>query len=309
MTPREPRIDAHQHYWSVAYHDYGWLRPTSELAAIHRDFGLADLQPHLDAAAIDATVLVQAAPSGDETWRLLRLATAPGSRVAGVVGWCDLLAADAVQHVERLAVQPRLVGLRPMLQDLDDPRWILQPALRPAIEAMVRHGLVFDALVKGARQLDALCAFAEEHGELRIVLDHGGKPPIASGALSEWRTDISRLARAPNVWCKLSGLVTEAGAGWRVADLRPCVQHLLTEFGTDWLLWGSDWPVLNLASDYGAWWLASIELLGGLTDAQREQVFGRNAVQCYGLQLDPASAPCRSSTTSRRGSIPAPIRR
>ena len=299
MTPCAPRIDAHQHYWSVAYQDYGWLRPTSELKAIHRDFGPADLWPHLDAAAIDATVLVQAAPSEDETWRLLRLAAAPGSRVAGVVGWCDLLAADAAQRVGRLAAQPRLVGLRPMLQDLDDPRWILQPALRPAIEAMVRHGLVFDALVKGAAQLDALCAFAEEHGELRIVLDHGGKPSIASGALSEWRTDISRLARAPNVWCKLSGLVTEAGAGWRVADLRPCVQHLLTEFGAEWLLWGSDWPVLNLAADYGAWWLASVELLGGLTAAQREQVFGRNAVQCYGLQLDSGSAPDAEPGPSR----------
>jgi L-fuconolactonase len=283
---RAPRIDAHQHYWSVAHRDYGWLQPTPELRPIYRDFGPADLHPHLDAAGIDATVLVQAAPSEAETWRLLQLAAAPGSRVAGVVGWCDLLDADAPQRIAQLAAQPLLKGLRPMLQDLDDPRWILQRALQPALQAMVRHGLVFDALVKGAAQLDALCEFAAEHGALRIVLDHGAKPPLACGDLAAWRAGISRLARAPNVYCKLSGLVTEAGAGWRVAGLRDGVEHLLAEFGAPRLLWGSDWPVLNLAADYHAWWRASGELLGSLNAAQREQVFGRNAVQCYGLRLE-----------------------
>jgi len=286
MTTRAPRIDAHQHYWSVAHRDYGWLQPTLELSAIYRDFGPADLHPHLNAAGIDATVLVQAAPSEAETWRLLQLAAAPGSRVAGVVGWCDLLHADAVQRIARLASQPRLKGLRPMLQDLPDPRWMLQPVLQAALHTMVRHGLVFDALVKGPAQLDALCEFAGEHDALRIVLDHGAKPLIASGDLAEWRKGISRLARSPNVWCKLSGLVTEAGAGWSAAGLRSCVQHLLTEFGSTRLLWGSDWPVLNLIADYGAWWRASDALLSELTPAEREQVFGLNALQCYGLHLE-----------------------
>jgi L-fuconolactonase len=173
-----------------------------------------------------------------------------------------------------------------MLQDLDDARWILQPALQPALQAMVRHGLVFDALVKGAAQLDALCEFAARHDALRIVLDHGAKPPIASGDLAEWRAGISRLARSPNVECKMSGLVTEAGAGWSAAGLHSCVQHLLTEFGSTRLLWGSDWPVLNLVTDYGAWWRASDALLSELNTVEREQVFGLNAVRCYGLQLE-----------------------
>jgi len=285
-TARAPRIDAHQHYWSVAHRDYGWLRPTPELRPIYRDFGPADLRPHLDAAGIDATLLVQAAPSEAETWCLLQLAAAPGSRVAGVVGWCDLLHVDAPQRIAQLAAQPLLKGLRPMLQDLDDPCWILQDALQPALQAMVRHGLVFDALVKGPAQLDALCEFAAEHGTLRIVLDHGAKPPLAGGDLAAWRAGISRLARAPNVYCKLSGLVTEAGAGWRVAGLHDGVEHLLAEFGAPRLLWGSDWPVLNLAADYHAWWRASDQLLGGLSAAQRELVFGRNAMQCYGLRLE-----------------------
>ena len=285
-TTRAPRIDAHQHYWSVAHRDYGWLQPTPELQLIYRDFGPADLHPWLDAAGIDATVLVQAAPSEAETWRLLQLAAAPGSRVAGVVGWCDLLHVDAPQHIAQLAAQPRLKGLRPMLQDLDDARWMLQPALQPALRAMVRHGLVFDALVKGPDQLGALCDFAAAHGALRIVLDHGAKPPLAGGDLAAWRAGLSRLARAPNVHCKLSGMVTEAGAGWRVAGLREGVQHLLAEFGAERLLWGSDWSVLNLVADYDAWWRASGELLGGLSAAQHEQVFGRNAMRCYGLQLE-----------------------
>lgn len=290
MTARPPRIDAHQHYWSLAHRDYGWLQPTPQLRAIYRDFGPADLHPHLGAAGIDATILVQAAPSEAETWRLLQLAAAPGSRVAGVVGWCDLLQADAPQRIAQLAAQPLLRGLRPMLQDLDDPRWILQPMLQPALQAMQRHGLVFDALVKGPAQLDALCEFAAQQGALRIVLDHGAKPPLAGGALAAWRAGISRLARAGNVCCKLSGLVTEAGADWCVHGLRPCVQHLLVEFGVHRLLWGSDWPVLNLAADYGTWWRASGELLGDLDAAQRDQVFGLNAVRCYGLQIDARAA-------------------
>jgi len=285
MTARAPRIDAHQHYWSVAHRDYGWLQPTPELSAIYRDFGPADLHPQLDAVGIDATVLVQAAPSEAETWRLLQLAEAPGSRVAGVIGWCDLLQPDAPQRIARLAAQPLLKGLRPMLQDLDDARWILQPALQPALQAMVRHGLVFDALVKGSAQLDALCEFAAQESALRIVLDHGAKPPIVSGDLAAWHGGISRLARSPNVWCKLSGLVSEAGADWNLASLRSCVQHLLIAFGAMRLLWGSDWPVVNLTADYAAWWIASGQLLDDLNAAQRVQILGLNAVQCYGLHL------------------------
>jgi L-fuconolactonase len=248
VTP--PRIDAHQHYWSIDHCDYDWLRPTPQLAAIYKNFAPADLHPLLDAAAIDATVLVQAAPSEAETWRLLDLAALPGSRVAGVVGWCDLLAPDVDERVRRLAAQPLLKGLRPMLQDIDDARWILQPTLQPAFAAMRRHGLAFDALVKGAAQLDTLVGFAQQQSELPIVLDHAGKPPIADGRLQHWITAIRRIARTTSVHCKLSGLITEAGADWSLDRLRPCVDLLLSEFGPQRLIWGSDWPVLNLAGSY-----------------------------------------------------------
>ena len=203
--------------------------------------------------------------------------------MAGVVGWCELLHADAPQRIAQLAAQPLLKGLRPMLQDLEDPHWMLQPALQPALQAMVRHGLVFDALVKGAAQLDALCEFAGDNDALHIVLDHGAKPPIASGALAAWRAGISRLARAPNVHCKLSGLITEAGADWNVHGLRPCVEHLLSEFGASRMLWGSDWPVLELCADYGTWWRASATLLDGLDAEDRDRVLGLNAIRSYRL--------------------------
>ena len=131
------RIDAHQHYWSLAHQDYGWLVDTPALRPIYRDFGPAELAPLLDRAGIDGTVLVQAAPSEAETWRLLALAAQPASRVRAVVGWTDLAAPDAPVRIRRLAQEPLLKGLRPMLQDIPDPEWILQPRLLPAIEASV----------------------------------------------------------------------------------------------------------------------------------------------------------------------------
>lgn len=226
------RIDAHQHYWSIAYDDYGWLQPNAALRPIHRDFAPNDLKPWLNGAGIDATVLVQAAPSEAETRRLLRCAAEPASRVAGVVGWCDLLHPRAPQRIEQLAREsPLLRGLRPMLQDVPDPRWVLQPKLQPALRAMVACGLILDALVKGDAQLQALCEFAPAHPSLTIVLDHAGKPPIATGPMDRWGAAIARLADMPNVWCKLSGLVTEAGQDWSAARLQPWVDVLLRHFG------------------------------------------------------------------------------
>lgn len=285
--PTLRRIDAHQHYWSIVFRDYGWLTPA--MGPIYRDFGPTDLHPLLHAAGIDASVLVQAAPSEAETARLLAIARTPGSRVAGVVGWCDLAAADAAARVARLAGEPRLVGLRPMLQDIDDPHWILQPRVRPAIDAMAEHGLAFDALVR-PHQLEPLLAFIERHPRLRVVVDHGAKPDIAARAFEPWASRIARIARHTAASCKLSGLVTEAGRGWRLEDLRPYVDHLLAEFGPDRLLWGSDWPVLNLTADHAHWVQASETLLASRSAAERAAVFGGNAITFYRLEPLPGPA-------------------
>jgi L-fuconolactonase len=272
-------VDAHQHFWQLADRNGAW--PPPELAAIYRDFLPGDLAPLLEAHGVARTVLVQSMPNEDDTRFMLGLAERHRF-IGGVVGWVDMKAPDAPARIAALAQDPMLKGLRPMLQDLEDDRWIDDPALAPAVEAMLRHGLSFDALVL-PRHLPALLAFAERHPELPIVIDHGAKPLIAQGVMAPWREDIARLAALPQVHCKLSGLVTEAGADWDVDRLRPYVDHLVASFGPQRLIWGSDWPVLNLASDYAGWIAASKVLLDGLDEADRAAVFGLNARRFYRL--------------------------
>jgi L-fuconolactonase len=270
-------VDAHQHFWRLADRNGAW--PPPELAAIHRDFLPADLAPLLGRHAVAATVLVQSMPNEDDTRFMLDLARRH-TFIKGVVGWVDMKAPDAPARIAALAADPLLKGLRPMLQDLDDDHWIADPALAPAVEAMLRHGLGFDALVL-PRHLPALIAFAERFPDLPIVIDHGAKPLIAQGVLEPWRSDIARLAALPQVCCKLSGLVTEAGPGWDLERLRPYVAHLLASFGPQRLIWGSDWPVLNLASDYALWLAACAALLDHLDAADRHAIFGLNARRFY----------------------------
>jgi L-fuconolactonase len=277
------RIDAHQHFWRLA--DRGGAWPPPELAAIHRDFGPDDLAPLLREAGVDGTVLVQSLPSVAETRALLALAHATPF-VRGVVGWVDMKAADAAATIAGLARDPLLKGLRPMLQDLSDDDWIADPATAPAARAMAAHSLVFDALVL-PRQLRGLHAFAARHPELAIVVDHAAKPAIARGETQPWRDDMARLAGLPNVRCKLSGLLTEAGDRTRPEHLQPYVQALWASFGPSRLLWGSDWPVLRLAGDYAGWLETTAALLAAVDppagDAECAAVLGTNAATLYRL--------------------------
>ena len=272
-------IDAHCHFWQIGRHDCTW--PPPELGVIHRDFLPDDWQRQGRVAGVDAAIAVQSQPSGRDTDWLLQLAT-NDARIAGVVGWADLAARNATDRIAELAAHPKLRGLRPMLQDLPEDDWLLRPGLQPAIKAMVAHDLCFDALVR-PRHLPHLLRFAERHPGLRVVIDHAAKPDIAGGALEPWRTHIAALAGFPNVACKLSGLVTEAGEAWRSDDLRPYIEHLLETFGPCRLLWGSDWPVVNLAADYARWFAAADEL-AGVSDDERTALFGRNAARVYGIE-------------------------
>ncbi len=256
------RIDAHQHYWRLARGDYGWLTP--KLAPIYRDFGPADLAPHLDAFGITHTVLVQAAPTEAETHFMLDLATATPS-VAGVVGWVDMEATDAAARIAHITQRPKLVGLRPMIHDIADPRWMLSPALKPAYAAIEANRLVFDALVRPVH-LQPLKVLVEHHPGLTVVIDHGAKPDISRWApgdydFADWAERMHQLGAHPNVACKTSGLVTEARPDWTPRDLFPHLDTLLDAFGPERLLFGSDWPVVNLAGGYERWANALLEWL------------------------------------------------
>jgi L-fuconolactonase len=274
-------IDAHQHYWDPARGDYGWLTP--DLDQLYRTFGPADLAPLRERADVQRTVVVQAAPTVEETRYLLDLARDDAS-IAGVVGWVPMLARDVPDLIAELARHPKFKGIRPMLQDLPDDDWIVNPGLAPAVEALIAHDLAFDALIF-ARHVDALETFIKRFPTLRIVIDHGAKPPIRDGrsGWQRWADGITRLASLAHVHCKLSGLATEAAAGWTEATLQPYVDHLLQSFGPARLMWGSDWPVLNQNGDYLLWHSVANTLLAGLSDAERDAVFGANAATFYRL--------------------------
>ncbi|MBM3534740.1 MAG: amidohydrolase [Alphaproteobacteria bacterium] len=279
------RIDAHQHYWRLSRGDYGWLTPA--LAPIYRNFAPADLAPHLEAFGIARTVLVQAAPTEAETEFLLEIAAATPS-VAGVVGWIDMEAEDAPGLVMRLAENRKLVGLRPMIHDIADPRWMLSPRLGPAFTAIIGADLVFDALVR-PWHLSPLLALVERHPDLAVVVDHGAKPDIARWApgdrdFTDWAEGMRRLGRHPQVVCKTSGLVTEARPDWQPDDLTPYLDELLESFGPARLLFGSDWPVVDLAGGYARW----IDALAAWIDRRLDPeaaagVLGDNAARIYGL--------------------------
>ena len=271
------RIDAHHHLWTLARGDYGWLKPA--LAPIYRDFDLSDLAPLLSASRIEGTILVQAAPTEAETRFLLDIAE-KAELVRGVVGWTDFDARDAVARIEALAARDLLVGLRPMVQDIADDDWLLRPALAPPLAAMARSGLVFDALAL-PRHLTRLIEVVDRHSNLQFVLDHCAKPHLATGDIAEWKQHIAQLAQRSNVVCKLSGLVTEARVDWQIADLRPAVDHVLACFGSQRLLWGSDWPVVDLAGGYAKWFAAAEALLANLSPNEQAVIFGANAARIY----------------------------
>lgn len=241
-------IDAHQHFWRIGQNDCVW--PTSDLAAIHRDFEPRDLRDVAGQDLIGAVTVQSQASDADTDW-LLQLAYEE-PLILGVVGWVDLLSPQAPARIASLSAHPKFKGVRPMLQNLPDDAWIARSELAPAIDALVTHDLSLDALVL-TRHLPHLLTLATQRPDLRIVIDHGAKPPIARDAFDEWGDAMSRLAALPQVHCKLSGLLTEARPDQPPEVITPYVDQLIALFGPDRLMWGSDWPVVNLATDYAAW--------------------------------------------------------
>lgn len=277
-----PVIDAHHHFWQVARGDYHWMTAQTG-APLNRDYLPEDLAPLLRKAGVDRTVVVQAAQSEAETDFLLDLADRAGF-VAGVVGWLDMEDADFAGKVDRLMARPKFVGLRPMLQDLDDDAYILRPGVIDNLARLAERGVAFDVL-GFPRHLAGVTSALEAVPDLKAVIDHLSKPAIAAKEFDDWAAGIARLATLPNVHCKLSGMITEADQdNWRPADLEPYVDHVLSVFGPQRLMFGSDWPVCLLAGSYGEVMNALRTVLDGKLSAdERAGVYGANAAHFYGL--------------------------
>ncbi|MCX4452166.1 amidohydrolase family protein [Streptomyces sp. NBC_01340] len=278
------RVDAHHHLWDLSVRDQDWITGP-ELQPLRRDFGVADLAPQARAAGVDRTVLVQTITVPEETPEFLALA-AESELIAGVVGWTDLTRPDAADELARLRELPggrHLKGIRHQVQGEPDPNWLLRPDVRDGLVAVAEASLVYDLVVL-PHQLSACVRAAAEHPELTFVLDHLGKPPIATGELRPWATAVRALAALPNTVCKLSGMVTEADlAKWTVDGLRPYADTVLDAFGPGRLMFGSDWPVCTLAASYAQVVDVAEELTGGLGAEERAEVFGGTATRVYRL--------------------------
>lgn len=274
------RIDAHQHFWALGRGDYDWLTPSLE--PLYRDYAPENLKPLLDQHNIVGSVVVQAAETVAETLYLLELADAQ-HWILGVVGWCDFAAHNVAESIEELAKHEKLVGLRPMLQDMAGPDWILGHNQALGLAAMERFNLVLDALIR-PHHLSRISIIADRHPDLTIVVDHAAKPDIdAPEAFSFWQHELTEIAKRPNVSCKFSGLVTEAALHAERDQFQPYVDTLFDAFGEDRLLWGSDWPVVNLRTDYNGWIALSEALLASRSDTARSAIYGENAYRIYRL--------------------------
>jgi L-fuconolactonase len=275
-------VDAHQHFWRYDAAEYGWI--DESMTSLRRDFLPADLRPELDASGVDATVAVQAIQTAAETRWLLQLSAAHPF-IAGVVGWVDLQADDVERQVEGLAANERLVGVRHVVQSEPDDRFLLRPSFCRGIGVLAAAGLSYDILIY-PRHLPVAAEFVSRFPEQRFVLDHLAKPDIERGAIAGWSRDLGRLAQAPNVWCKLSGLVTEADwQHWQPGDIHPYLDVAFDCFGAGRLMAGSDWPVCTLAGSYSRTMRVAADYIERRPAAEREAVLGGNAVRFYRLQI------------------------
>ena len=272
-------VDSHVHLWRLSRGDYGWLTP--DLGALYRDFSPDDLERTLSSAGVNGAIVVQAAPTLAETDYLLELAEA-NAAIRGVVGWVDLTDRRAPEYLEHYRMRPAFKGVRPMLQDIPDDDHVLGSFAAPIFEVLQATGQVFEALVR-PRHLPRLIELRKRYPRLRMIVDHGAKPDIASGEIEPWASDLRALALDGLTMCKLSGLATEARPGWTTGDLQPFAAVILEAFGPRRTLWGSDWPVAVLATEYGAWLSAAREVTETYSTDERGLIFGGLATQVYSL--------------------------
>jgi len=273
------RIDAHQHFWKYDPAQYGWIGDNMSL--IRRDFLPEHLASEMKLSGIGASIAVQAAGAGETEW-LLELANA-WPFIVGVVGWVPLTDPRVGSEIERLARNPKLRGLRHVVQDEPDPSYILRDDFNAGVRQVTGAGLVYDILIF-ERHLPAVIQFVDRHPNQVFVLDHIAKPRIKEGLISEWRRNIRELARRSNVYCKISGIVTETDwSQWTPEQVHVYVDIVLEAFGADRLMFGSDWPVCLVATSYQKWVQVVESAVQSLSASEQQRIWGDTAREAYTL--------------------------
>lgn len=276
----QPKIDAHQHFWKYTPEEYEWI--DESMAAIRRDFLPEDLQTEIRQTGIDGVVAVQARQTLEETRWLLDLVS-QYDFIRGVVGWVPLTSPDLRSVLDNLSRDRKLKAVRHVLQGEADDRYMLREDFGRGIELLKEFKLTYDILVF-ERHLPHATKFVRSHPEQMFVLDHIAKPRIGDGILSPWRENICSLAKYPNVYCKLSGMVTEADyQAWKEDDLKPYFDVVLDAFGPERVLFGSDWPVCLVAASYQTWWAVVSNQISELSDSEQSAILGATATRVYHL--------------------------
>jgi len=281
--PEKPKlkIDAHQHFWNLDQVAYPWL--TSEFGPIYRTIEAPELEPLLQAAGIDQTVIVQAMNSYEDTDYMLHTAS-QYDWVAGVVGWVPLDRPDeAAKKLEQYSRNPVFKGVRHLIHEEKDPDWVVQDKVIEGLKVLAGFGLTFDVVAVFPNHLKHVPTLAEKVPELRMVIDHLAKPQIKERRMAPWSDQLKAAASYPQVNAKVSGLNTAAAENWSAADIKPYIDYAIDLFGADRLMYGSDWPVANLAGDYGNVWSETNRALQGRPQGEIEAILGGTAVSFYSL--------------------------
>ncbi len=281
-------IDAHQHFWKIGQFDTSWL-DTESHKPIRRDFLPDDLKKRIDKTGVQATVFVQTQHNVEENRWVLKL-TEQHDWIAGVVGWVDLQSERCEDQLMEFLEHPKFVGIRHITHDEPDDDFIIRPEVLRGLHVLQKHRVPFDLLFF-VKHLKHATRLARELPELPMVIDHLAKPEIKKGRIDNWEANFRAAAKCPNIYCKLSGMVTEADWNkWKPADLKPYVEIAFEAFGPDRLMFGSDWPVCELAASYEQVHAALVEALGPITPDERDHIFSQTAKEFYHLEFDDAEA-------------------
>jgi len=275
------KIDSHHHFWKYSVNEYGWI--DDDMKSIRKDFLPEDLEREIRGAGIDAVVSVQARQTVSETEWLLGFSE-EHAFIKGLVGWVPLSSPNVKQHLSRFSSFPKLKSVRHVVQGESDDDFILGNDFNRGIKVLKEFGLAYDILIL-EKHLPQTIRFVDMHPDQVFILDHIAKPRIKENIIEPWRKNIRSLAQRRNVYCKVSGMVTEADYGkWTEEQLRPYFETVLEAFGPERLMFGSDWPVCTVACEYRRWGAIVHKFISGLSVSEQDAIFGGNAVKAYDLE-------------------------